>query len=166
MSRKTSILIHCIALLLGFGCTLASCSKDNESDSEVARLKALLLDDRGQIAFDRTETDGLYLIGIFSLDDARSLAGLYAGEGFTGQSYTHTLDGNKGTVKVNTGDNGVYYNVHFDVSGIPPFSLDIADGSQGGNTLSIYHQCSICGLRWTGTFNRCPRLNDSKYHPK
>ena len=165
MSRKVSILIYCTALLLGFGCTLASCSKDNESDPEVARLKALLLDDQGQIVFDRTGTDGLYQIGIYSLEDAHSLANIYAGEGFTGQAYTHTLEGNKGTVKVNTGDNGVYYNVSFDVVGIPSFSLDIAEGSQGGNTLSILHECKICGLKWTGTFSRCPRLNDKNYHP-
>lgn len=176
MSRKTSIRFYIAAiLLLGIGCALASCGKDNDSsdlevendssDLEVERLKALLLDDQGQIAFDRTETSEGYLIGLFSLDDARSLATLYAGEGFKGQAYTHTLDGNKGSVQVSTGNNGIFYQVRFAVKGIPSFSLDLADGSEGGNSLGIHHTCPVCGMEWTSTFNRCPRAKDKKYHP-
>ena len=126
-------------LVLSMGCTLVACGDDddnnqqltNQGDREVAELKALVLDENSQITFDATETSGLYWIGVESLEDATNLAGLYAGKAFNGQSYTRTLADNKGTVKVDIGDNGVYYQVRFAVNGIPSFTLDIAEGSGG-----------------------------------
>ena len=154
------------------GAMLTACGDGNDNqptgqgDLEVAKLKALVLDEQGKIAFDATETNGLYQIGLESLDDARDLTTLYAGRGFKGKAYTRTLADNKGMVQVSIGDNGVFYQVRFAVSDIPSFTLNVNDGSAGGNTLSIYHSCNVCGMRWISTMPRCPREGDTTYHPK
>ena len=156
-----------VVALVGFA--LTSCNDDNDSDqgkAEVAELKALLLDEHGQIAFDEAATEGNYQIGLVSLDDARNLTSLYAGKGFAGENYTRTLADGKGEVKVSVGDEGVFYQVFFAVAGIPSFTLNLADGSGGGNSFDIYHKCSVCGFTWMSTINRCPREGNKKYHPQ
>lgn len=55
MNRKKSIYVFLTALmLLGLGCTLAACGDDNDDDSlgnsQVAALKALLLDENAKCA--------------------------------------------------------------------------------------------------------------------
>ena len=159
-------------MLLCAGAVLVACGDENDNQPtgqgnlEVAKLKALVLDEQGKIAFDATDTDGLYEIGLESLDDARDLTMLYAGNGFTGKAYTRTLADNKGTVQVSIGDDGVFYQVRFAVSDIPSFTLNVSDGSGGGNTLSVYHSCAVCGMRWVSTIPRCPREGDTNYHPR
>ena len=172
-TKKILNVFWTILILLCAGNTLTACSSDDDENQptgqgelEVAELKALVLDDKGQIAFDATDTKGLYQIGLESLDDARSLAALYAGKGFTGQAKTRTLPDNKGTVEVSIGDNGVFYQVHFAVAGIPEFKLNLCDGSAGGNAFSVYHKCNVCGFTWKSTFNRCPREGNPTYHRK
>ena len=169
-------LLWMMAAILVCGLTaevLMACSDDDDSRLseekgilEVDELRALVLDAKGQIAFDFVETNGMYRIGLESLEDARNLTALYVGEGFTGQPYTRTLAGNKGTVQVRMGDNGVFYKVHFAVTGIPSFTLNLVDGSNGGNAFDIYHKCSVCGFSWMSTLNRCPREGNSTYHPQ
>lgn len=146
--------------------TFSSCGDDdnaNVGNNEVAELKAVLIDDEGQVAFDATATEGEYQIGLLSLDDARSLTALYAGQGFTGQAYTRRLADNKGTVQVTVGDNGVYYRVRFAVVGIPQFVLNLVD--EGGNSFGVRHTCNVCGYKWISTINRCPRAGNKSYHP-
>jgi len=144
-----------------------SCGDDdndsNVGNSEVAALKAVLLDDDGQIAFETTEASGVYKIGLLSLTDARSLVSLYAGDGFTGKTYTYTLANNKGAVQVVVGDNGVYYQIRFAVKGIPQFVLNLVD--EGGNAFGMKHTCNVCGYQWISTINRCPRTGSRSYHP-
>ena len=172
MIRK-KILYAFMLMLVGAGCALTACSNDSDEnqpstqgDLEVAKLKALVLDELDQIAFDRTNVNGQYQIGLLSQEDARSLTSLYAGQGFTGQAYTRTLADNKGQVVVSIGNNGVFYQVRFAVADIPPFTLNLADGTEGGNKLSAYHTCDVCGFKWASIYSRCPREKDETYHPK
>ena len=69
-------------MLLGLGCTFAACGSDDDDDSlgnrEVAELKALLLDENGQVYFD-TRGVGAYQIGLLSKQDAIDLVKLYVG---------------------------------------------------------------------------------------
>lgn len=171
MNRKSFLRFLLPALMLaGMGCTFTACGDDDDDslqgDLEVAELKALLLDAEGQIAFDATETKGLYQIGLESLEDAGDLISLYAGKNPHGENYTRELADKKGTVEVTTGLEGVFYQVSFAVDGIPPFALNLAEGSGGGNYLGIYHSCSVCGFKWISTLNRCPREGNDTYHPK
>lgn len=167
MNRGKSICMFLTALmLLGLGCTFAACGSDDEDDSpgnrEVAELKALLLDENGQVYFD-TRGVGAYQIGLLSKQDAIDLVKLYVGNSFTGQPLVHKLDDNKGTIDVASGGDGVYYAVGFAVEGIPQFRLWLID--EGGNALSMKHTCNVCGYTWTSTFNRCPRAGNKTYHP-
>ena len=166
MNRKKSIYVYLTALmLLGMGCTLPACS-DDDSDSlgnnQVQALKALLLDEYGQVFFDPMG-EGAYQIGLLSKQDAIDLIKLYVGSSFTGQPHAYTLDDDKGTVDVASGGDGVYYSVGFDVSGIPQFRLWMLN--DGGNAFSVKHKCSVCGYTWTSTVNRCPRTGSKTYHP-
>lgn len=158
-------------MLMAMSYVLAACSSDNDEKKtgdgarQVAELQALLLDGNGQVYFDATDAPGVYQIGLESKDDAQSLVRLYAGSGFTGQAYTRILDDGKGSVAVSIGDNGVFYAVRFAVTGIPQFTLLLADATGGGNAFGINHTCSVCGYTWRSTFNRCPREGNKTYHP-
>ena len=87
-NQKKYRLLLAAVMSLSMGFALTACNDKEEStsdgDLEVAQLKALVLDSIGQIAFDTTQTSGVYKIGLVNLDDARELAAMYAGDGFTG----------------------------------------------------------------------------------
>lgn len=167
MNRKKSIYVFLTALmLLGLGCTLAACGDDDDDDSlcnsQVAALKALLLDENGQVCFDPMG-EGAYQIGLLSKQDAIDLIKLYVGSDFTGKPGPYPLDDNMGTVDVASGSDGVFYSVGFAVKGIPQFRLWML--SDGGNAFGITHTCSVCGYTWKSTLNRCPREGNKSYHP-
>lgn len=167
MNRKKSICVFMTALmLLGMGCTFASCGSDDDDDTqgnrEVAELKAMLLDENGQVFFEAMGGSD-YKIGLLSKEDAIDLIKLYVGSDFTGQPRIYKLDDNKGTIDVAIGDNGVYYFVGFAVEGIPHFRLCMLD--EGGNAFSMKHTCNVCGYSWISTINRCPRSGNRTYHP-
>lgn len=168
MNRRKTIYVFLTALmLLGMGCTFAACGNDDDDDSngnlEVAKLKALLLDENGQVFFDAMG-EGAYKIGLLSKEDATDLVKLYVGSDFTGQPRIYKLDDNKGTVDVAIGDNGVYYTVGFAAEGIPQFRLFLLD--EGGNSFGMKHTCNVCNYSWISTLNRCPRTGDRTYHPQ
>ncbi len=168
-SWKRSVYVFLTALmLLGMGGTFAACSSDDDDNDdtqgsrEVAELKALLLDENGQVCFEGTGV-GTYKIGLLSKQDAIDLIKLYMGSDFTGQPRVYKLDDNKGTVEVAIGDQGVYYTVRFAVEGIPQFQLLMLD--EGGNAFGMKHTCNVCGYTWISTINRCPRAGHRAYHP-
>jgi len=167
MKQKT---LRCLALwlTLTLAVTFVSCGSDDEKDDsqgnrEVAELKALLLDESGQVFFD-SMGEGAYKIGLFSKQDAIELIKLYVGSDFTGQTRVYALDDNKGTVDVAIGGDGVYYSVGFAVEGIPLFRLWLLD--EGSNAFGMKHTCSVCGYTWASTLNRCPRAGNKSYHPQ
>ena len=166
MNRKKSFLVFLSALmLLGLGRGFAACGSDDDDsagDREVAALKALLLDENGQVYFDAMG-EGIYKIGLLSREDATDLVKLYVGSTFTGQSLIHQLPDNKGSVEVGIGADGVYYFVRFKVEGIQPFQLWLVD--EGGNAFGVNHKCNVCGFSWRSTLNRCPRAGNKTYHP-
>lgn len=167
MNRKKNMYVLLTALmLLGMGCFFAACGSDDDDDSlgdrQVAELKALLLDENGQVFFD-SMGEGAYKIGLLSKQDAIDLIKLYVGSTFTGQPRVYALDDNKGTVDVAIGDQGVYYSVGFAVEGIPQFRLWMLD--EGGNAFKVNHKCNVCGYVWASTFSRCPREGNKTYHP-
>lgn len=89
MNRKKGIYVFMTALmLLGMGCTFASCGSDDDDDTqgnrEVAELKAMLLDENGQVFFEAMGGSD-YKIGLLSKEDAIDLIKLYVGSDFTGQ---------------------------------------------------------------------------------
>ena len=157
--------LSCVWLLLS-ALAFVSCGSDDDDDSlgnrEVAELKAVLLDENGQVFFDAMG-EGAYKIGLLSKEDAIDLVKLYVGNGFTGQPRIYKLDDNKGTVDVASGGDGVYYTVGFAVEGIPQFRLWMVD--EGGNAFGMKHTCSVCGYVWISTVNRCPRTGKKSYHP-
>ena len=113
MNRKKGIYVFMTALmLLGMGCTFASCGSDDDDDAqgnrEVAELKAMLLDENGQVFFEAMGGSD-YKIGLLSKEDAIDLIKLYVGSDFKGQPSIYKLNDNKGTIDVAIGDNGVYY---------------------------------------------------------
>ena len=70
MNRKKGIYVFMTALmLLGMGCTFASCGSDDDDDTqgnrEVAELKAMLLDENGQVFFEAMGGSD-YKIGLLS----------------------------------------------------------------------------------------------------
>ena len=167
MIRSVTRLSLLSLLVLVMGCVVTSCGDDDEETAgqgarQVSELKALLLDANGQVFFD-SMGEGAYKIGLLSKQDAIDLVRLYVGSGFTGQPLVHKLDGNKGTVDVAIGGDGVYYVVAFAVAGIPQFRLWML--SDGGNAFGITHTCSVCGYTWKSTLNRCPREGNKSYHP-
>jgi len=165
MVNKTLLLVSILLCGLTAG-VLSACGDDDDDDSlgnsQVAALKALLLDENGQVYFDPMG-EGAYQIGLLSKQDAIDLIKLYVGNGFTGQPRTYALDDNMGTVDVASGSDGVFYSVGFAVKGIPQFRLWML--SDGGNTFGITHTCSVCGYTWKSTLNRCPREGNKSYHP-
>lgn len=154
--KKILYIFSAIAILAGF----TACNKDMSGDKEVAELKEMLLDDKGNVAFNETPMKGLYQLGVESKEDAAALAGIYAGSGFTGDNYTRTISGNKGLVKVTKGTEGVFYSVQFKVEGIPSFTLDIIDANGENNDAQgesgTYHKCLTCGRYWRGSRVECP----------
>ena len=135
-------------------------------EQEIAQLKEWLLDQDGNVMFNKTNIEGLYIIGVEFEEDAVSLAGIYAGEDFKGESYTRSLSGKKGTVEVTRSqENGVFYDVLFNVETIPSFTLRIADtnytppaaddGIHDGDS-GTYHICTICYRTWKGVSSLCP----------
>ena len=166
MNKKKSIYLFLATfLLLGMGSAFTACGSDDddsEGNSEVAALKALLLDENGQVYFDPMG-EGNYKIGLSSKEDATSLIKLYVGSAFTGQPRIYKLDDNKGSVDVASGGDGVYYSVGFNVESIPQFRLWMLD--EGGNSFGVNHKCNICGFTWVSTLNRCPRAGNRTYHP-
>ncbi|MBQ3630937.1 MAG: hypothetical protein II949_06830 [Prevotella sp.] len=167
MNRRQNIYVFLTALmLLAMGCTFAACGSDDDDDSQgnsqVAELKAVLLDENGRVFFDAMG-EGAYKIGVLSKEDAIDLIKLYVGSAFTGLPYIYKLDDNKGTVEVTIGDQGVYYTVAFNVEGIPHFRLLLLD--EGGNAFGMRHTCKVCGYTWLSTVNRCPRAGNKTYHP-
>ena len=165
MMKNLKIMSMLLGGLLGLG-GLSSCSDDEKDDSqgnrEVAELKAMLLDENGQVFFDGMG-EGAYKIGLFSKQDAIELIKLYVGSGFTGQPHVYVLDDNKGTVDVASGGDGVYYSVGFAVESIPQFRLWLLN--DGGNAFGMKHKCPVCGFTWASTLNRCPREGNRSYHP-
>lgn len=85
-------------LVLATGVT--ACRKSVPGEDEVSRLRSIVLDAGGNIAFDRTLVNGPYHIGVDSREDAARLASLYVGDGFTGEEFTYTLPGDKGAVNI------------------------------------------------------------------
>ena len=162
--RRIVALLSLLAVLAGF----TACNGSLKGDQEVAELKSMLLDANGNILFDATSVSGLYELGVESKDDATALVGLYAGSGFTGDNYTRTIAGNKGTVKVTKGSGGVFYSVRFGVEGIPAFTLDIVDyngenepkKSEGDS--GTWHTCNKCHKSWRGHSNVCPWTSKHK----
>ena len=151
-----------MALLAGF----TACNGKLSSDQEVAELKAMVLDQDGNIAFDQSTISGLYIIGVDSKEDAKDLASLYAGSGFSGQDYTRVIR-DKGTVKVACGNNGVFYTVTFKVEGIPAFTLDISEANGENDKLGegesgTYHKCGVCHKTWRSHSNVCPWTSKHK----
>ena len=166
MNKKKSIYLFLATfLLLGMGSTFTACGSDDddsEGNREVAALKALLLDENGQVFFDPMG-EGNYKIGLSSKEDATSLIKLYVGSAFTGQPRIYKLDDNKGSIDVASGGDGVYYSVGFDVESTPQFRLWMLD--EGGNSFGVNHKCNVCGFTWVSTLNRCPRAGNKTYHP-
>ena len=163
--KKVLIALSAIALLAG----ATACNGSLKGDKEVAELKGMLLDSNGKLVFDESTVGGLYVLGVESREDATDLVGVYAGEGFTGENFTRTLAGNKGTVKVTRRSEGVFYSVQFGVEGIPAFTLDIID-SNGENKPVLsegdsgtYHKCGVCHKTWRSHSNICPWTSK---HPK
>lgn len=82
-------------MLLGMGCTFASCGSDDDDDTqgnrEVAELKAMLLDENGQVFFEAMGGSD-YKIGLLSKEDAIDLIKLYVGSDFTGQPRITLMD--------------------------------------------------------------------------
>ena len=140
-----------------------SCQKHDPAGSdELSQLKALILDQDGNVIFDQTTVSGLYEMGAESNDDATALAAVYAGNGFKGSNYTRTLAGQLGTVKVQQGTNGVFYSIIFNVTDIPSFTLDLKDGNDenswdlSGNS-GTWHKCDVCHRQWkSANINICP----------
>ena len=169
--RKVVAIFSFLAVLAGF----TACNGSLKGDKEVAELKSMLLDGNGKIVFDETTISGLYEVGVDTREDAADLVGLYAGDGFKGDNYTRTLGGEKGTIKITKGSDGVFYTVRFGVEGIPAFTLDIVDAnnenrpnsSGGGKTAEgdsgTYHKCGVCHKTWRSHSNVCPWTSK---HPK
>ena len=163
--KRFFTLVSLLALLAGF----TACNGKLSSDQEVAELKAMVLDQDGNIAFDPSTISGLYIIGVDSKEDAKDLASLYAGSGFTGKDYTRTI-GDRGTVKVAGSTNGVFYTVTFRVEGIPSFTLDITDANDENRPVSppaegesgTYHKCGVCHKTWRSHSNVCPWTSKHK----
>ncbi len=150
------------ALTAGALTACGSDDDDSEGSREVSALKALLLDENGQVFFDPMG-EGNYKIGLSSKEDAISLIKLYVGSAFTGQPRIYKLDDNKGSIDVASGGDGVYYSVGFDVESIPQFRQWMLD--EGGNSFGVNHKCNVCGFTWVSTLNRCPRAGNKTYHP-
>lgn len=165
--KKRLLGLMTVVLFAGATLTLTACGDDEKDEgqgnSEVADLRALVLDENGQVFFENMGY-GVYQIGLESKQDATDLVALYAGSGFTGQAYTRRLADEKGTVTVAIGDDGVYYSVGFDVKGIPSFTLHLVN--DGTNALSTKHTCPVCGYTWRSPINRCPRTGSKTYHPQ
>ena len=162
--KKIITALSILAALAAF----TSCNGSLKGDKEVSELKAKVLDKSGNIVFDETSVSGLYQIGVESKESADILAGAYAGSGFDGSNYTRTLSGNKGTVKVTKGTDGVFWSVRFGVEGIPVFTLDIVDmngeNNESEGKSGIFHVCQHCGFRWKGATTTCPVIG-TPLHP-
>jgi len=128
-------------------------------DSEMAELKAMILNEDGSIAFDATKESGLYEIGVKTLEDATKLVEMYANSSIHGDHFVRTLPGNNGTITVDRVDDATFYIVLFSLNGIEEFTLLVMDarrmGMYGGHS-GTYHQCNVCGFSWRSTSSVCP----------
>ena len=154
MKRTILSVFSVLAILAG----LSLCHKPETSEADA--LKRMVLDENGQIIFDRTIHDGPYQIGVEDVDAAALLTRLYVGDGFNGEEYTRTLSGNQGTVQVRLGVASVFYALDFNVDGIPSFTLFIKDartmGDIGTGHSGTYHRCNTCGFVWRSASSICP----------
>lgn len=146
--KRFIIISSVLALMAGF----SACNKQNTGEAEVEELKALVVDESGKVIFDESAISGLYQIGVENKEEATDLVYLYAGKDFTESNYTRTLPGDKGTVKVTKGTDGVFWTLRFAVVGIPSFTLDVIDANGENNDAKgksgTYHKCSICNRSW------------------
>ena len=156
MKRFILITFSVLAILAG----LSLCQKQDPEEKEIEALKGMLLDENGQIVFDRTLVNGPYEIGVENEEAALELAILYVGESFPGGEYTRTFSGDRGHIQAGPGRANIYYSVQFDVEGIPPFVLNIKDAVSMGAIETghggTYHKCNICSFVWRSTSSVCP----------
>lgn len=160
-----------LAILCGLMTTMAftDCSNDDEplannDQNQVALLKELLyLDKDGQCPFVQ-DKEGAYYLGVESAEDAAAIADILSlGASETGSKI---LPDNQGRIKVTASAdaNGHYYDITYNVTGIPVKKLCIVstewmeNGSENlvvrretnptGRTY-LYYQCEKCGTLYS-----------------
>lgn len=155
MKAKYLILLA-IAAIISF----VACDKNNpEQDAEMEELKAMILNQDGTVAFDQTKENGVYEIGVKTLEDATQLVEMYANSSIREDHYVRTLPDNNGTITIDRVDEATFYTVLFSLNGIEEFTLLVRDarrmGMYGGHS-GTYHQCNVCGFSWRSTSSVCP----------
>lgn len=147
-----------VTLLLGL-VLFTSCSSDDEpatktGDEQVAHLCSYLLDDEGKIVYFESSTQGVYILPIAS-ENAHLLTEAILDDAWNGASQTYKLVDDKGFIKIaKAPKEGVYVTLSFDVSTIPPFTLEIASEEYFQSDNAVIHRptdgcfawkCNDCG---------------------
>ncbi|MBR1520743.1 MAG: zinc ribbon domain-containing protein [Bacteroidaceae bacterium] len=150
-----------VTLMVCTSSVFVACSNDDDDnasskelgDKAVAELQTRLIDEDGAIVFGEPNDNGFYEIGLESQNDAQKLVTQYA-KGYAGTAtYTYTLPDTRGTVRVDKGEEvGVFYNVKFDVKGIPQMKLQVSDINymDGENIIKAItsYKCNNCGSQF------------------
>ena len=155
--KTNKFFLSLAALMVCTSSVFVACSSDDDNndnskelgDKAVAELKTRLIDEDNNVVFGEPNDNGFYEIGFYNPDDAQKLVTQYA-KGYAGTAtYTYTLPDTRGTVRVDKGDEeGVFYNVKFDVKGIPQMKLQVGDinymdGDNVIRALTLYN-CNNC----------------------
>ena len=134
--KTNKFFLSLVTLMVCTSSVFVACSSDDDNndnskelgDQAVAELKTRLIDEDDNVVFGETNDNGYYEIGLESQNDAQKLVTQYA-KGYAGTAtYTYTLPDTRGTVRVDKGDEeGVFYNVQFNVKSIPQMKLQVSD---------------------------------------
>lgn len=139
--------------------TFVACSSDDEpatktGDEQVAHLRSFLLDDDGKIVYSESSIQGVYILPAAS-ENTHLLTEAILDDEWNGESQTYRLADDKGFIKIsNAPKEGVFVSLSFDVSTIPPFTLEIASEEYYQNDNLVIHrpsdkcfawQCNDCG---------------------
>lgn len=172
------IIYSILAILCSLTATMAftACSNDDEpsasnDQNQVELLKELLyLDKDGQCPF-ATDQEGAYYLGVESPEDAAAIASILSLG--ASESGSMILPDNQGSIKVTTpaDANGHYYDIIYNVTGIPVKKLCIVstewmengsenlvvrrEGNPTSGSRTIYFVCEKCGARYS--FGNVPK---------
>ena len=158
MKKNFTIFTLATMILLGMSSVFYACSSDDDSvnqqelgDKAVAELKEMLFDKSGNVIFCDTETPGIYEIGLQEKGDAILFVAQYLNNAdYKGGNAVYEVADKRGKVSVTEGaEAGVFYQVQFEVKGIPTMTLLVEEinfmmGKENKVAANDLYHCNAC----------------------
>ena len=171
MKKNFTFFALATMMLLGMSSVFYACSSDDDNngnsqqeagDKAVAELKEMLFDKDGYVIFGEAETPGIYEIGLEEKGDAVNFVAQYLNNtDYKSGNAVYELVDNRGKVTVTEDpEAGVFYQVLFEVKGIPTMTLLLEEinfmlGKENKIAAKDKYKCTTCGT----VFGVAPRAD-------